>query len=208
MRLFHHDQPDAAPHFESCRRGQLSLCTAEVALYGAARDVLPEIEGLVRQADTSNAPGYTQLFSDVLLLLLRREQSWKGVSLGSQPVDENGASATFNRAVLDARSRVRHEELSNTQGVLRSDIAPPAGAALDMEDESGGLTVTCISVSDQALKAPTVLSSETFAAALRLLASLPPQQLLAMELVWMPHAGEPLISGDDLLRLFPNLQDV
>ena len=124
-------------------------------------------------------------------------------------------------AILDAifeqdpLSRVAAETLTNTglvvlAGEITTNVSGTRGSAAstagDADATSDYIAVTLLVASRSRMTLKPVNGSEDLREVLRVVGSVPSDQLLALELIWQPEGAGEVLSADELITAYPDLK--
>ena len=183
--------------------GPVAIAQLQVGLLATARDLQQDLRGLAASADTSSNAGLQRVLQDTTLALLRHPDLWVYASAEVGQVPFAAAESTFNRLSMTERSKLSREVTSNVGGQKQEDRPGVAGNA-DASSDYIALTVLVASRSRLTLK--PLKADEDLREALRLLGSVSSSDLLALEVIWQPEGAGEVLSTEELLTAYPNLQ--
>lgn len=192
----------------------VSVARVQVGLMAQARNLQGDLDRMAQMADTGSAQGRAQVLQEATLSLLRHPEYWVYGSSQSEQTGVNSAEAKFNQWTLAERSKFTEETLSNVNNQLIGGAAPALeGSNGSLVSQTGELATTeneyiLVTIVVGALgkvELPKVNSPETLRQALSRLGSIGSEQLLAVEILWTPQASGDILSTDDLLAYYPNL---
>ncbi|MCC6624772.1 MAG: DUF1517 domain-containing protein [Deltaproteobacteria bacterium] len=177
-----------------------------------------ELEGLVTRADFSNPEGLAAFTRNVALYLRRKAGKVSHASItGTPKLAPSEAEAKFEAIAGDARASFDREVL-RIEGKGRKAIENKREAdrkdALTDEDGDFGVNemfvVTLVIGVDQAVpEFPThIASADDLRNVFERLSSLASPAVLKVEVVWSPAAESDIMTQDDLLQFYPDLQQV
>lgn len=193
----------------------VSISRLQVGLLAQARDLQPELNRIAETADTNSPEGRAEILQEASLALLRHPEYWVYAGGGTQQAKLNSAESQFNRLSLAERSKFSEETLSNVNNQLKSvlaqDVLPSAGeldnpTRLISEGPGEYLIVTLLAATLGKLEIPAINNGDDLRQALRLIGSLPGEQVLAVEVLWTPQAEGDTLTSDDLLAEYPDLR--
>jgi uncharacterized membrane protein len=120
-------------------------------------------------------------------------------------VSFSSAEDTFNRLSMQERSKLRKEVLSNVGG-RRDQVAP----AMAREDAgavgSDYIAVTLLVASRNRVLLKEANSPETLREALQQLGAISEDDLIALEVIWQPEGVGEVLTTEELLTAYPQLQ--
>lgn len=180
---------------------KISVARVQVALLASAKDVQQDLEKLARKANlTSTNYGLCKILSETSLALLRNPD--KTVYARSEWVRRSAATAEelYNRMSIEERSKLSEEVLVNTEGQIseKNNREHP-------KDTGEYILVSILVAYDPEVALPTVNSSDTLREALSKLGSLQPSDLIALEILWQPEGKNAVLSQEELISLYPQL---
>ena len=186
--------------------GPVSLAQVQVGLLASARPLQQDLRRLAATADTSSSSGLTTVLQETTLALLRHPDLWvyAGVDVGQVPF--SSAEATFNRLSMAERSKLSRELTTNVAG--RRDAPAPTEAitAGDSDAASDFIVVTVLAATRQRLSLKGAASAEQLRASLQTLGGLSSEDLVALEVIWQPDGAGDVLSTEELLTAYPDLQ--
>ena len=188
--------------------GPVSLVQVQVGLLASARQLQQDLRQLAATADTSSNAGLQLVLQETTLALLRNPDLWvyAGADLGQVPFAS--AEATFNRLSMAERSKLSSEVTTNVGG--RRDSAGGGstgpGSAGDSDAASDFIVVTLLVATRQRLALQGAGSAEQLRASLQALGGVSSAELLALEVIWQPDGAGDVLSTEELLTAYPDLQ--
>ena len=183
--------------------GPVAIAQLQVGLLATARDLQQDLRGLAASADTSSNAGLQRVLQDTTLALLRHPDLWVYASAEVGQVPFAAAESTFNRLSMTERSKLSREVTSNVGGQKLDDRPGVAGNA---DATSDYIAVTVLVASRSRLSLKPLKADEDLREALRLLGSVSSSDLLALEVIWQPEGAGEVLSTEELLTAYPNLQ--
>ena len=164
-----------------------------------------QLEQLARSGSGQSAEGRAQMLSETVLALRRNEISW----LYANYVDRGGhmpqqAQQLFQQLASEARSRFKSEVVRNVGGQVTGVAAPEMQAR--SEEGGGTVVVSLILATRRPLTGFVTPDANQLRAALQDRASVLPQQLVALEVVWSPAAENDRMSTAELEQVYPELK--
>jgi uncharacterized membrane protein len=183
--------------------GPVAIAQLQVGLLASARELQADLRQLAASADTSTSTGLQRVLQDSTLALLRHPDLWVYANAEVGQVPFNAAEATFNRLSMTERSKLRSEVTSNVGGKRSSDTGSQAG---DADATSDFIAVTLLVASRSRITLKALNGSEDLREALRLIGSVPSNDLLALEVIWQPEGAGDVLSTEELLTAYPDLK--
>ena len=183
--------------------GPVSIAQLQVGLLASARDLQRDLRGLAASSDTSSSSGLQRVLQDSTLALLRHPDLWVYANAEVGQVPFQAAESTFNRLSMTERSKLSGEITTNVGGSRGAATATTAG---DADATSDYIAVTLLVASRNRVALKPVNGSEDLREALRVVGSVPSDQLLALEVIWQPEGAGEVLSADELITAYPDLK--
>ena len=181
--------------------GPVAVAQLQVGLLASARALQRDLRNLAGQADTRTNSGLQRVLQESTLALLRHPDLWVYANAEVGQVPFAAAESTFNRLSMTERSKLRSELTSNVAGSVSQ--APAAG---ESDATSDYIAVTLLVASRGRIPLKPLSGSEELREALRVLGSVPSDQLLALEVIWQPEGAGEVLSADELITAYPDLK--
>ncbi len=186
-------------------RAEADVTVLRLALDARVRKfVQAELARIALAATTSTAEGRALMLREVALLLRRARDAWVyGGAVNAPMTNLMEAKQQFDRHVGDARARFVHEVVRNAQGVLTTADAPDAATA----PHSGpGLVVVTIVIAarTELFSVKSIGSGDDLRQALESASNHAAQDLIAIEIVWMPADEAEAISSIAVETKYPH----
>ena len=189
--------------YEPPSDGPVTIAQIQVGLLASARELQSDLRRLAASADTSSSSGLQRVLQETTLALLRHPDLWVYASSEEGEVPFVSAESTFNRLSMTERSKLEREVTSNVGGQRRSDGTIAAG---DSDATSDFIAITVLVASRNRLRLPTAETGEQLRQALQQLGAIGSDGLLALEVIWQPEGVGEVLSTEELLTAYPNLQ--
>ena len=183
--------------------GPVAIAQLQVGLLASARDLQRDLRQLAGQADTGSSAGLQRVLQESTLALLRHPDLWVCANAEVGQVPFTAAESTFNRLSMTERSKLRSELTTNVAGRVGE---AAEGAVGDSDATSDYIAVTLLVASRGRVPLKPVSGSEELREALRILGSVPSDQLLALEVIWQPEGAGEVLSADELITAYPDLK--
>lgn len=183
--------------------GPVTIAQLQVGLLASARDLQEDLRRLAGTADTSNATGLQRVLQETTLVLLRHPDLWVYANGELGQVPFASAESTFNRLSMQERSKLQRELTANVAGRRFSEPAAVAAGASDASSDFIAVTLLVASRRSLALKGAS--SAEQLRDSLQLLGSVGADDLIALEVIWQPEGAGEVLSTEELLTAYPNL---
>ena len=181
--------------------GPVAVAQLQVGLLASARELQRDLRNLAGQADTRTNSGLQRVLQESTLALLRHPDLWVYANAEVGQVPFAAAESTFNRLSMTERSKLRSELTSNVAGSVSQ--VPAAG---ESDATSDYIAVTLLVASRGRIPLKPLSGSEELREALRVLGSVPSDQLLALEVIWQPEGAGEVLSADELITAYPDLK--
>lgn len=185
--------------------GPVTLVQLQIGLLASAKDLQQDLRQLAATADTSSSTGLQRVLQETTLALLRHPELWVYANLENGSVPFNAAESTFNRLSMTERSKLR-EELTTNVGGQRSSSAAPLSTVGDADATNEFIAVTVLVASSRPVMLKQIDTSEGLRESLRILGSTSSADLMALEVIWQPDGAGDVLSADELVTAYPNLQ--
>ncbi|WP_254939537.1 DUF1517 domain-containing protein [Cyanobium sp. Morenito 9A2] len=185
------------------RDGPVAIAQLQVGLLATARDLQQDLRGLAGSADTSSSAGLQRVLQDTTLALLRHPDLWVYANSELGQVPFTAAESTFNRLSMTERSKLRSEVTTNVAGQR---LSSPSAAAGNADATSDFIAVTVLVASRSRVPLKPVTTADELREALRVIGSVPSADLLALEVIWQPEGEGEVLSTEELLTAYPQIQ--
>ena len=183
--------------------GPVAIAQLQVGLLASARELQRDLRSLAASSDTSSSSGLQRVLQDSTLALLRHPDLWVYANAEVGQVPFQAAESTFNRLSMTERSKLAGEITTNVSG--SRGVASSASAG-DADATSDYIAVTLLVASRSRITLKPVTGSEDLREALRVVGSVPSDQLLALEVIWQPEGAGEVLSADELITAYPDLK--
>jgi uncharacterized membrane protein len=185
--------------------GPVSLAQVQVGLLPAAKELQADLRRLAATADTNTPAGLRQVLQETSLSLLRNPELWVYANAEAAQVAFNTAEDTFNRLSMQERSKLRKEVLTNVGG-RRDQVAPAVDRPESSPVSSDYIAVTLLVASRNRLVIKDANSAESLRDALQQLGAVSEDDLMALEVIWQPEGAGEVLTTEELLTAYPQLQ--
>jgi len=182
---------------------KVNMIQLQVGLLAGAKALQDDLRTLAKSADTSSSTGLQRVLQESTLALLRHPDLWVYANAESGSVPFNSAEATFNRLSINERSKLDAEVTSNVGGQNLSGTTDVVGDA-DATNEFIVVTLLVASTATAQLKGAS--TAEELRQSLRILGSTSSSDLIALEVIWQPEGRGDVLSAEELITAYPNLQ--
>jgi uncharacterized membrane protein len=183
--------------------GPVSIAQLQLGLLASARDVQEDLRRLAGSADTSSSTGLQQVLQETTLSLLRQPDLWVYANAEVGQVPFASAESTFNRLSMQERSKLRSELTANVGG-RRSTAGGTAVGASDATSDYIAVTLLVASRSRLPLKGAD--TADNLRDSLQRLGAVGADDLLALEVIWQPEGAGEVLSSEELITAYPDLQ--
>tara|TARA_Y100000739_G_scaffold107834_1_gene92671 strand:+ start:697 stop:1584 length:888 start_codon:yes stop_codon:yes gene_type:complete len=182
---------------------KVNMIQLQVGLLAGAKALQDDLRTLAKSSDTSSSTGLQRVLQESTLALLRQPDLWVYANAESGSVPFNTAEATFNRLSINERSKLDAEVTSNVGGQNLSGTTDVVGDA-DATNEFIVVTLLVASTATAQLKGAS--TAEELRQSLRILGSTSSSDLIALEVIWQPEGRGDVLSAEELITAYPNLQ--
>ena len=181
----------------------VNMIQVQVGLLASAKSLQEDLRSLAASSDTSSSSGLQRLLQETTLALLRQPDLWVYANAESGSVPFSSAESTFNRLSMNERSKLDAELTSNVGGQRTTDTSNSSG---DADATNEFILVTLLVASTALAKLAGADSGEDLRQTLRILGSTASSELMALEVIWQPEGRGDVLSANDLVTAYPNLQ--
>ena len=181
----------------------VNMIQVQVGLLASAKSLQEDLRSLATSSDTSSSAGLQRLLQETTLALLRQPDLWVYANAESGSVPFSSAESTFNRLSMNERSKLDAELTSNVGGQRTTDTSNSTG---DADATNEFIVVTLLVASTASAKLAGADTGEDLRQTLRILGSTASSELMALEVIWQPEGRGDVLSANDLVTAYPNLQ--
>jgi len=142
---------------------------------------------------------------ETTLALLRQPELWVYANVENGTVPFNAAESTCSRLSMSERSKLQAEVTSNVGGQTLSEPTLKASVG-DADATNEFIIVTLLVASTATSKLHGADTGEDLRQTLRILGSTSSSELLALEVIWQPEGRGDVLSAEELITAYPNLQ--
>ena len=182
---------------------KVNMIQLQVGLLAGAKALQDDLRTLAKSADTSSSTGLQRVLQESTLALLRQPDLWVYANAESGSVPFNTAEATFNRLSINERSKLDAEVTSNVSGQNLSGTTDVVG---DADATNEFIVVTLLVASTATAQIKGASTAEELRQSLRILGSTSSTDLIALEVIWQPEGRGDVLSAEELITAYPNLQ--
>ncbi len=184
--------------------GPVAIAQIQVGLLASARDLQDDLRRLAGSSDTSSSAGLQRVLQETSLSLLRHPDLWVYANGDVGQVPFASAESTFNRLSMQERSKLERELTANVAGRRFSEPAPVVPGASDAASDF--IVVTLLIASRQRLAIKGARSAEDLRDSLQKLGAIGADDLLALEVIWQPEGAGEVLSTEQVITAYPDLQ--
>ncbi|MFN7818315.1 MAG: DUF1517 domain-containing protein [Cyanobacteriota bacterium] len=185
--------------------GPVSIAQVQVGLLPSAKQLQADLRRMAATADTSSTSGLQRVLQESTLSLLRNPELWVYANVESAQVSFNAAESTFNRLSMQERSKLRKELTSNVAG-RRSEDSLSGTTSGPSDATSDFIAVTLLVATRRRLALKDAHTADTLREALQQLGAIGDEELLALEVIWQPEGAGEVLTTEELLTAYPQLQ--
>ncbi|MFN6337603.1 MAG: DUF1517 domain-containing protein [Cyanobacteriota bacterium] len=185
--------------------GPVSIAQVQVGLLPSAKELQADLRRMAATADTSTTSGLRRVLQETTLSLLRNPELWVYANVESAQVSFSAAEGTFNRLSMQERSKLRKELTTNVSG-QRSQDALSGTTQGPSDATSDFIAVTLLVASRTPLSLKEAHTAESLREALQRLGAVGDEELLALEVIWQPEGAGEVLTTEELLTAYPQLQ--
>jgi uncharacterized membrane protein len=184
--------------------GPVTIAQLQVGLLSSARELQDDLRRLAGSADTSSSDGLQRVLQETSLSLLRNPELWVYANLEEGKVPFVSAESTFNRLSVQERSKLSRELTVNVAG--RRSAGGAAVLAGSSDATSDYIAITLLVASRRRLDLKGSNSAEDLRESLQKLGAVGSEDLIALEVIWQPEGAGEVLSTEELLTAYPQLQ--
>jgi uncharacterized membrane protein len=176
-----------------------------VGLLPSAKQLQADLRRMAATADTSTTSGLQRVLQETTLSLLRNPELWVYANAEAAQVAFNAAESTFNRLSMQERSKLRKELTTNVAGRRSQDTL--SGTLQGSSDATSDfIAVTVLVATRHRLAIKDVHTADALREALQQLGAIGDEDLLALEVIWQPEGAGEVLTTEELLTAYPQLQ--
>ena len=195
---------DAAGSLAGSVDGPVAIAEVQVGLLASARELQADLRRMAATADTTTTAGLQRVLQETSLSLLRNPELWVYANGEVGQVPFASAESTFNRLAVRERSKLEREITTNVAGARSAGSSVVAAGSSDAASDY--IAVTLLIASRRALDLKGTDTAEALRETLQRLASVGVEDLLALEVIWQPEGVGEVLTADQLLGAYPELQ--
>ncbi|MEA5423403.1 MULTISPECIES: DUF1517 domain-containing protein [unclassified Synechococcus] len=183
--------------------GPVTIAQVQVGLLATARQLQQDLRRLAASVDTGTNAGLQRALQETTLALLRHPDLWVYAHSDVGQVPFASAESTFNRLSMAERSKLSREVTSNVGGQRLSDSSMTAG---DSDATSDFIAITLLVATRTKLALKGSDTAEDLRQTFQKLGAVGIEDLLALEVIWQPDGAGDVLSTEELLTAYPDLQ--
>jgi uncharacterized membrane protein len=180
---------------------KLTVVRQRVALLASAKDIQSDLIRMAEQGDTNSPNGLAKILQETTLALLRHPDKVVYAWSDKNRESLDNAEDLFNQFSMEERSRASEETLTNVNGrVFESKVK-----SRKKTQENEYILVNVLVVTYENLDLKPSDSQENLKSNLVVLGSISAEDLVALEIIWQPEDEYDVLSKEELLTLYPDL---
>ncbi len=183
----------------------VTMVQLQMGLLASAKNLQQDLRQLAKSADTSTPSGLQKILQETTLALLRQPELWVYSNLESGKIPFNSAEATFNRLSLTERSKLSSEITTNVSGQVQTDTSAEVFSG-EANETNEFIVITVLLATRDNLNLKDSSTSEKVQESLRIMGSSSSADLIALEIIWQPEGQGDVLSAEELITSYPNLQ--
>ena len=185
--------------------GPVSIAQVQVGLLPSAKQLQDDLRRMAATADTGTTAGLQRVLQETTLSLLRNPELWVYANAEAAQVPFTSAEGTFNRLSMQERSKLRKEITTNVSGRRSQDSL--SGTLQGSSDATSDfIAVTVLVATRHSLAVKEAHTAEALRESLQQLGSIGDDDLLALEVIWQPEGAGEVLTTEELLTAYPQLQ--
>lgn len=185
--------------------GPISIAQVQVGLLPSAKQLQADLRRMAATADTSSTSGLQKVLQETTLSLLRNPELWVYANAECGQVSFSSAEGTFNRLSMQERSKLRKELTTNVAGRRSQDTL--SGTLQGASDATSDfIAVTLLVATRHRLAIKEAHTAEALRETLQQLGAIGEEDLLALEVIWQPEGAGEVLTTEELLTAYPQLQ--
>lgn len=189
------------------RAGRASVVKLQLGFFGSAKGVQEQLGRMARSGRLGTSSGEAGLLSEAALLMTRNLDSLRYVAMEVlQKLPMGKAEAAFQRMANQERGKYEISGLRADEGGVRESDERPD----ETYEVSEAIVVTMIVATSlyEILEGLSATDEAGVRATLASISSVPGDELLGLELIWIPDDAEGRLTEDEVLELYPELMRV
>lgn len=191
------------PGAPATREGPVTVAELQVGLLASAKDLQEDLRRLAASADTGSSSGLQKVLQETTLALLRHPDLWVYANGEEGQVPFTSAESTFNRLSMQERSKLERELTANVGGKRFSSSGGYQAGTSDAASDF--IAVTLLVASRRRLSLNGASTAEQLRESLHRLGAVGAEDLLALEVIWQPEGAGEVLTTEQLLTAYPQL---
>jgi uncharacterized membrane protein len=184
--------------------GPVAIAQLQVGLLASARELQADLRRMAESADTTSNEGLQRVLQETSLSLLRNPELWVYANLEEGQVPFASAESTFNRLSVQERSKLSRELTLNVAGRRSAEASGPRVGSSDATSDF--IAVTLLVAGRRRLDLKGCTTAEDLRDSLQKLGAVGSDDLLALEVIWQPEGAGEVLTTEELLTAYPQLQ--
>eukprot|EP00878_Enallax_costatus_P004851 GHUV01005105.1.p1 GENE.GHUV01005105.1~~GHUV01005105.1.p1 ORF type:complete len:266 (+),score=79.02 GHUV01005105.1:231-1028(+) len=181
----------------------LTVAKLQVGVFGKVDQFQRELDRIAGLLDSDDEEAMGELVHETVVLLTRNLEYCSYAQTALFMTDDfDELEQKYNQASLKERSKFKQETLSNVGGRYTTAALRESGADVGLDK---WLCITLLLAAEATVKLPKIKSLQDLQEALTMLGSLPPDLIVAVELLWTPQERGDSYAKDEMLTDYPQL---
>ncbi|KAJ0840721.1 hypothetical protein HanPSC8_Chr14g0622191 [Helianthus annuus] len=186
-------------------RVEISVLKLQVGLSGIARSLQKDLNQIAETADTSTPKGFGHILQETTLSMLQHlDYCISGYSSVEVKRGEDECEKRFNELSKEERDKFDEETLVNSNNIRKQSVTSHEEISDAVCNKY--IVVTIIVAASGAHELPPIKTRELVKIALQKLASIPSNNILAVEVLWTPQKENDTLTEQNMLQDYPLLQ--
>ena len=188
----------------SGRSGRASVVKLQLGFFGSAKNVQSQLAHMARSGRLGTSEAEAGMLSEVALLLTRNLDSLRYAAMEVvEKLPLSKAEAAFQRQATQERSKYEVSGIRADEGGVRESDERPD----ETYEVSEAIVVTLIVATSlyEIFEGLSATDESGVRACLESISSVPSDELLALEVIWVPDDEEGRLTEDEVLELYPEL---
>jgi hypothetical protein len=183
---------------------EADVTVLRVAIDGRARKFIQEaLKWIAQQCDTSTKQGRADMLGKVSLLLRNARDAWVYGGASNEPMGSlSNMKQIYDRHVDDARTRFQQETITNVDGKKTTQAVEEQSQRSD-EGEGLILVTIVIAARNELFTVQKIGTGEDLRKAIEGASFLGPEELVAVDVIWMPAEEGDRMSSIELEARYP-----
>ncbi len=185
--------------------GPVNILQVQMGLLASAKEIQTDLRQLASNANTSSMEGLKEVLQQTTLALLRQPELWVYGNIEKGEVPFQAAETTFNRLSMTERSKLKSELTTNFSG-KKTTLAKSETLVGEADQTNEYIVITLLMASRGRLNLGKSTSTEQLKNDLRVFGSISSNDLIALEVIWQPEGKGEVLTREELVTSYPNLQ--